>query len=479
MNLGIVIGVSRYDAVSDLPGCLNDANAMHQLLQLSGKCDDILFIIDNTNSKSIKARLTAFVSKYEKGSIEEVIFYYTGHGLFESDEFFYILSDYDSTKKNQTSLNNSELDSLLRSLSAQLTIKIVDACQSGTRYVKDVDSFQKYLRNSEKSFNRCYFYYSSQNDQSSYQNNKISDFTLEIINAFINRPNQEIRYKDISDSLADAFATNLRQKPFFIMQGNYTEIFGNISADVCLALEQIVGQREKEERALTVEPKSLMALVQENAKLYCAEEEAIQCVVDIAILVEGYKFTDELMEMYTPNVERVSDTSAPIKTDYIGEYLSKSDNNYFVRILKETRTKKVPQNNFLLATQAIFGEDVRMVDKEYQATSGAKSTVKLPFSYIFIRCDAKYPNINDAGCIIFPFLSKTKIAILAVHFHYRSREWTVKEVVQSSCMWFAYEEYIKEDHKIKKIIEDILDEYEYSIIHPIKEELGLVDKSQE
>ena len=74
MNIGIVIGVSDYQRVSPLPGCVADANSIKHLLDLSNKCEDILFIAQNTNSKDVKSRLAAFVKKHESNDIEEVIF---------------------------------------------------------------------------------------------------------------------------------------------------------------------------------------------------------------------------------------------------------------------------------------------------------------------------------------------------------------------------------------------------------------------
>lgn len=177
INIGIVIGVSDYQKANPLPGCLADANSIKQLLELSNKCDDILFISENTDSRNVKSKVASFVKKYENEDIDEAIFYFSGHGLFDDNEFYYILSDYTESKTKQTSLENSELDNLLRSLSAKLTVKIVDACQAGTRYVKDPDVFRKYLQRTEEGFDKCYFFYSSQNDQSSYQSDVISDFT--------------------------------------------------------------------------------------------------------------------------------------------------------------------------------------------------------------------------------------------------------------------------------------------------------------
>ena len=94
MNIGIVIGVSDYRWLSNLPGCVVDADSIRQLLELSNKCEDILYIAENTKSKDVKSRLVSFVKKHENNDIDEVIFYFSGHGLFEEDE----------TKRDFTSL---------------------------------------------------------------------------------------------------------------------------------------------------------------------------------------------------------------------------------------------------------------------------------------------------------------------------------------------------------------------------------------
>ena len=479
MNLGIVIGVSQYQNANDLPGCLNDAASMKQLFELSNKCEDILYLTENTESSNIKSKITSFVSKYQNNDIDEVIFYFTGHGLFEDDEFYYVLSDYSSSKKKQTSLDNSELDNLLRSLSAKLTVKIVDACQSGTRYVKDPDTFQKYLNRSEQSYDKCYFFYSSQNDQSSYQNSVISDFTASFINTFITRPDQDVRYKDIMDTLTDTFSSNSKQTPFFVMQGSYTELFGQVSSDAVNVLQKAISSASGTTGKPTDSHKSLLQLVQEQSNLYCTENEAVQSVDNVSEVMKTLSLPSEVEEMYELDMKILSDARIPVASNYIGKFLSDSDTDYLVSINKQARTRTVKKHGFIATSMMLRGEDVPTVEEEYIVAVGAESTTSLPYDHIFIRSSAKFPNINDSGCIIIPFVSQTKIIIFCVNFLYRTREWDVKEINKSTCEWTYFEEFIKENAKVKEQVINQFENYINFTIKPIKEAFGLLESNED
>ena len=113
MNIGIVLGVSEYlDSSNNLPGCLKDAELIKNILDKTNKFEEILYLNEKLTSAHIKERLTSFISKYKENDIEEIVFYYTGHGEFVNDEFYFLLSDYSVQKRKQTSLQNEEIDSL-------------------------------------------------------------------------------------------------------------------------------------------------------------------------------------------------------------------------------------------------------------------------------------------------------------------------------------------------------------------------------
>jgi len=449
MNLGIVIGVSEYQKASSLPGCVVDANSIKKLLELSDKCDDILFLTENTQSKDVKSRLASFVKKYEQQDINEVIFYFSGHGLFDNDEFYYVLTDYTENKLKQTSLENSELDNLLRSLSAKLTVKVVDACQAGTRYIKDPDVFRKYLQQSEQGFDKCYFFYSSQNNQSSYQSEIISDFTLSFLNAFIERPDQDVRYKDVMDTLADEFALNTKQTPFFVMQGNYTETFGHIALDVSKALNDITkGSVGIDDKSAEDSHKSLVQLIKGEAEFYCSKEEAIEAARSIEKHILEFNFNEEIEGLFDLKIQSEIDSNIPVNTEHVGKSLLNSNHDFMVDIDREQRVRKVPKNRGVLGGLAAFLDDTPMVDEHYSAPVGATSIVELPYRFISIRLQSKYPNVNDAGCVVIPFVSQTKIVIYSAFYHYRTREWDVKSIDMSTLKWVSLDEYIKKESEL-------------------------------
>jgi hypothetical protein len=115
-RLAVVIGVSEnLPPFKSLGACANDGAAMAAVLKETGRFDDILLLCgkDETTSKMIKNRLANFIGKHKGSSVEELVFYFSGHGEFAGDEFYHILSDYDASTRNQTSLANSELDGMM------------------------------------------------------------------------------------------------------------------------------------------------------------------------------------------------------------------------------------------------------------------------------------------------------------------------------------------------------------------------------
>lgn len=59
--------------------------------------------------------VAGIIAKYTGKEVEEIFFYVTGHGQFYDNEFYYLLSDFDKTKRKKTSLENTELDQMFRS----------------------------------------------------------------------------------------------------------------------------------------------------------------------------------------------------------------------------------------------------------------------------------------------------------------------------------------------------------------------------
>jgi hypothetical protein len=226
VNLGIILAVDLYvGELSPLPGCRRDGKAMNQILRSEDRFDELLIIEGDTNSRSVKRRLIEFLERFKNQEVDEIVFYFSGHGEYSNDEFYYLLTDYQRTHQKSTSLENSELDDLFRSLKPELVVKIVDACHSGINYIKSASEFRGYLGEGQARFKKLYFMYSSRADQSSYQNDNLSDFTWSIIKSITSTTSGNIRYKDVIDFVSDEFTTFGYQTPFFVTQADFTDVF--------------------------------------------------------------------------------------------------------------------------------------------------------------------------------------------------------------------------------------------------------------
>jgi hypothetical protein len=238
-NLGIVIAVSDYlGDTGSLPACRRDGAAIVEVLGSAGKFHDILYIEQDTNSTTVKQKLAEFIKNYSEKDIGEVVFYFTGHGEFFGQDFYYLLTDYQQRRRKQTALQNSELDNFIRALRPKLFVKIVDACHSGVTYIKNSDEISEYFKSSKSNFEKLYFLFSSQTDQFSYQDDRISYFTESILKAVANHKTQAIRYNDIIDYVSDEFETLDFQTPLFVTQADFTELFCDVTESLSVRPER-------------------------------------------------------------------------------------------------------------------------------------------------------------------------------------------------------------------------------------------------
>jgi len=188
MNIAILIGISKYKSEAPLPACSHDVENMRRLLAATKKYDDIQLVHVNTNASQVKDALRQFFAKYQAtAGIEEALIYFSGHGTYQNDAML-CCSDFDSNRPATTSISNGELDDLLRSAKPNVAVKIIDACQSGSPYIKDASAgFEKAL--SKSSLNSFICMASSRQDQQSYASAGESIFTAKWIDAALSKIN--------------------------------------------------------------------------------------------------------------------------------------------------------------------------------------------------------------------------------------------------------------------------------------------------
>jgi hypothetical protein len=475
MNYAIIIGVSEYDDPSNnLSGCKNDTLAMKELLDNANKFDDILLLDSKINSSSLKDKLTQFITDKKEQNVSELFFYFTGHGEFYQDEFYYILSDFDKEKRRQTSLQNSEIDSLIKSLSPNIVVKVIDSCQSGVTYVKDINNtLSKYFQQTREYFNKCYFLNSCLDFQRSYQSGRISDFTLSFIKSITEHSKDDIRYKDIIDYISDDFEKNQNQTPFFVSQADFTEIFCTIPKETRNKLkikfkpliENPVPKKEE-----TPKPKftTLSDIIATEAVEYSTQKETIELINSIGNDIKKRKLIEELETMYDLQIELLNYDDDIPKMIEIGEWLKDNEHSYFAKphYAKVRYQEEVPvQYNSLSSLSSLLNQAYpKTVTRYRNDVTGFDLNFDVPFKVIKINCNSKYPNISSYNCTVVYLVSKKDIKFYYFFTQYVEENWESRRI-SSNFKWISVEQRIKNASEVLSVIKKIFDDFNLYILN--------------
>jgi hypothetical protein len=438
MNLAIIISVSEYtDPKNDLPGCKKDSESINTILNKTGKFDDILFIHEKLSSGKVKERLTDFIAEHKSKKIEELFFYYTGHGEFFNDEFYYILSDYKQDKRNQTTLQNEEVDSLFRTLNPNLVVKLIDACQSGKAYIKEAGAVTKYFQKTIDRFNRCYFLNSSLKDQSSFQSDVISDFTLSFINSIKDHDTTEIRYKDIMDYISDDFEKIPAQTPFFVVQADYTEKFCIINK----ALKQYLDSLDSELKieATKKEAKiSLIDKIKKQASEYFTKEQALLLINDLKTEVNNYEIEEDLKEIFDCTISFEENYDGITSKNTIGKWLDENQHEYFAKS-SHSKVRKDRNTNIFGAWRTIGIMNPSEDENDYEwIRNGFELEVEVPYKTIIFTLNSKFPNIESYTGRILYLLSKKQIRFFYFFTNFETKNWDERKL-NTKIEWFTSE----------------------------------------
>ena len=132
-SVAILIGNSEYSSLQSLECCRADLSAMKELLEATEKYSEI-FVADNLASDVMKTKVREKIQSIT--STNELFFYFSGHGYQHESDFYLCATDFNDKRPNETGLSTDELHSLLRLANAELVVKVIDACNSGTLLLK-------------------------------------------------------------------------------------------------------------------------------------------------------------------------------------------------------------------------------------------------------------------------------------------------------------------------------------------------------
>ncbi|MCE7699222.1 MAG: caspase family protein [Methanobacterium paludis] len=460
MKIAILLGVSEYKNGEDLPACKNDVEIMTQLIKATGKYDNhILSISDNTSAAEVKSKITNKIDELKNKNVEEIFFYYSGHGNFYKNEFYYLLSDYDPEKRKQTSLENLEIDNWFRSLNPTMTIKVVDACNSGIMYVKEEgQKLEKYLNETLREFKKCYFMFSSNYDESSYidEGNELSNFTNSFVTSFKIHESNEIRYKDIIDYVSDDFETKKDQTPFFVAQADFTEKFSQITSQIkdLTLLPTLNKTNPSAELQSTNGPKTLENIIKEDAKSYFSKEKVFSILENIQNHIQNYEYCDEFTNLYDINPQFMDLTSFDNTPNLsaVGKWFDEHEHDYFVKVKSEEVIKETPNEDNSLTKLMVQLNYFNASNTTKRIVNGFNLTVQPPYELIKIEAIPKYNNIPSSDLIITFGLSKTQIRFFYCFVTYKDINWDEMIIESDNIDWkTARIKFIDEENLINYI----------------------------
>lgn len=299
-RIAVVLGVAAYDNHDDLPACESDATAMVTLLSAADRFDEILQLDGGTPAARVKQDLEDFLRKYQQSSVDECLFYFSGHGGMVEDEFRFVLKDFDLNKANSTSISNTELDTAFRALNPSMFAKFVDACHSAVSYIKDGEALRKELEREKSRFDTCYFFFSSQQEQYSFADKNVSDFTRAILHSVGTHSTERLTYNALAGAVADSFSTRANQTPYFVHQAKMTEVFLELDDDIRRKVMALLPNPTPPvtSSAIAAPTMDLLDVVKEDAARYIVKTDAIEFLGKLKIALEAGQLSTPLNDLY-------------------------------------------------------------------------------------------------------------------------------------------------------------------------------------
>ncbi|GAA5102418.1 caspase family protein [Wohlfahrtiimonas larvae] len=423
-KLALLFGVSEYENPKNrLEACKYDLQMMNSLLQSSGEFSDILVSLDDTAS-SARDKIIEFIEKYKDEEVEQVVFYFSGHGYRQGNEFYFCFKTTDTSILKSTTISSQDMDEYLKILEPSVAVKIIDACYSGEHYIKDIDdSFYKTIEEKQrKSFNEIYFMFSSRNTEVSHATKRYSLFTQLFFEAIRNHADTNaITYKAIIDYVSDYAQNSLSHTPIFVTQGAHMAyLFSDLEVPKQILLD---------DSRLSVESKldenlpctELISRVLNDASEYCNEILGVEKLNFLVSLLEKLEFSDDLSQLFDITMNPYN--RIPFNSSAIGRWLNTPDvkkRSFLARVEYEEYTAteqqyvEKPYHPFYQLSYAA-GDMYELQDVKVKKSrvSGIKSLLEIEnifFKFTFTP-KIEFPNLQHYAVSMALLSSKKEVII--------------------------------------------------------------------
>lgn len=499
----MIFGVSEYLNCSPLPACKNDSDLVHKIFQKLSKFDDICFMSGSIKGFEVKQRITEFVNKHKDNPVKELVFYYTGHGARYEDDFFYVFTDFIEKRKETSALRNSELDGLIRNLNPMLTVKVIDACYSGSAYIKSDDDIKPALEKSakENSLNNLYFLHSSSSEETSLANDLYSFFTFSFCKS-VAELDGSIRYRDIMAYVADDMSQSGYPKPTFVVQADNTEVFGEIDEGFRKYVKESLNISD-EDPGLLEESKTkpnegnsedllLKIVARKSSEEFCSKEEASKNITLIKDLLDQSNWPDQILDIFEIEVESVEHTSGIINGEAIGRWLSKNSNEryfayptYGTELFYEEEYKKLPKkprratdmlgNMYALSRSLGLHDDaeykLEKIEKTRGFVDGFEYSADSPFRGLELMFKPKLSAVENYSLTLVLIFSRRNLVFFVAREVLPYSSW--ESIGKPKCLnWKTKEVLLKNEKEITTYTREIISSMSTFVIDDISDKLG-------
>lgn len=470
-NLAIIIGIDKYKNNNDLEACKKDAKDIYEIIKESRKYDNIVYVNGEYTNREIFKKLEELKIESRDEEIGEIFFYFSGHGFSENNELFYITSNTENDKIHTTSLKNSEIDSLFRDLNPDLYVKVIDSCQSGISYIKDISEgvlFEKLMNETKKEFKKCFFMFSSLKNQYSYvmEDNKRSFFTNAFIEALIYYKDQEkVKYSEISNYMADYFRDKEKQTPFFITQTDMLDEFVKYNQELIEFLADINNEKDKEKTDNKEEMKEDMKTKIMQKLSMCATKEEAKIFTDTIVKLFNHCSIEKsvLSEYFDESKEVNNEINVIPKKKIIANWIY--ENKRELGLFAKTKLEEVRKSKLypiLNLSMTLYGEE-KESDYEFEVTE------KEICSSIKIIITPKELGLEKYELNLVMIPSFSKIYIFYTYVKNIPITWGEYEYDNMN-EWKMKEFNIKEDiDEIKDFVEEMFNDFIYYCTNQLNE----------
>ena len=459
-NIAIVVCISQYDTLDALPGCSADADKMHDLLKATGKYDSIS-VLRNERASKAKEQIREVVETYKSRDVNEAFFYFSGHGTFESEATGLLLccSDYTGSRRLSTSLQNSDIDELLRNLKPRFAVKILDACNSGVHYIKSSKGLlEKSL--STSPFELLWFMASSETYQSSYASPDGSDFTLAFIEAATNSDIESIRYRDMQAYIADRFVGS-PQTPIFVTQCTGLEEFTTRTDAIKRLSHTTSGPKTALAPLGTSKPGGKYDIISTFDALHKTEAE----VLDATRRAQEHLTSPKLLSHYPGLAEHFthsSDFSQSLESlpraSLIAKWVTDKglESSIFAKVRSETRKRKLSDAEIaqkslysgLSLESRLLGTKSHDQYETFTAITGISTTHALPFEAAKIYFTSTHPSLSGLAALVGLLHSTTELYVFTSVTRMKRAAWSDFQIDESRVQWshqlFLWRDIVKD-----------------------------------